>query len=329
MTKIPHLLPRRWRPLSNPEFGFMDSLSESVARAEVVNPSLLPDLRRGDVLFVLSDFGGSHKSSPNDTFSFLFVDPSSFRRWQQRWSGYRSRHLPDGRRMAFKSLGDRRRQKALIPFLRAANQLNGLLVTLLVSKRIPSLFSRPSESKSNDESLEEFSHWNQNAFRKMLFSVHVVSLFLAGLSAPNQDIWWYTDEDDIAPNDERLYDVCEVYKRVSSRYFFHTMRHFRFGTSRSEDGTRVLEDLISIPDLASGCLTELAERLGKATLRSSEAVLVPLQSDLSHKSRILASWLGYGYSSLRRLTYCIEPSSESGGLTLRRYHLHESERCSI
>jgi len=168
MINHPHLLPGRWRPLDKPEFGVMNNLSLSISRGEIAEPNLLPNLRRADTLFVVSDFGGLHKTSPCETFSFLFVDPSSFATWQDRWRAYRSRYLRDGRRMAFKSLSDKRRRQALIPFLQAANHLNGLIVTIIIPKSLGSFFSESGKLEIGKEELREFSHWRPMSFERLL-----------------------------------------------------------------------------------------------------------------------------------------------------------------
>jgi hypothetical protein len=197
-------------------------------------------------------------------------------------------------------------------------------VTIIFSKEMGSFFSESGKREVDKEKLPEFSHWSPMAFERLLRAVHLVSFFVAGLSAPGQDVFWYTDEDDIAPNDARLYDVCEVYKRVSGHYVAHMMRHFRFGTSRSEDGTRILEDLIAIPDFAAGCLAELTQLYAKAGLFPGNNMLVPPPEGLSYKSRLLLDWLAFSGSSLRRLVYAFEQSEKMGSIW-RRFHLFQDD----
>jgi hypothetical protein len=86
----------------------------------------------------------------------------------------------------------------------------------------------------------------------MLRVVHIVSFFLAGLSRAHQNVIWITDEDEIAANDNRMRELTNLFGNISSHYLPHSMGHFRCGTMKSDDGSRQLEDLASIPDLVAG-----------------------------------------------------------------------------
>ena len=296
----------------------MNTLANSIENAEKKEPGLLPDLRNTDTVFVLSDFGGGHKEARYLALSFLFVDPGTFYRWDRLWQPERHRHLADGRRMAYKKLNDRRRKAALGPFLSAADELNGLLVCFLIHKGIESLFERQGRMEISESEQMEFGEWKPAVFEKLLLSVHIVSLFLAGLSKPNQDILWYTDKDEIAPNIYKLYNVCEIFNRISSQYLPHQMRHFRFGTSASDDGTKRLEDLLSIPDLSAGCMQDLLSCYEEANMELQTKLILPAPPHLSWKARTLIEWFSTQGAALKRFVYSINPIKDSKSIRIQR-----------
>lgn len=100
------------------------------------------------------------------------------------------------------------------------------------------------------------------------------------------------------------------------------MRHFRFGTAKSDDGTLRLEDLLALPDVAADAVSEVLESYGKARLTIPPALVVPMAQSVTGKSRYILSWLAHASSRLRKLNYAFEPSGSSKGLVIRRLRFH-------
>ena len=74
----------------------------------------------GSHLMFGSDYSGSHSGSQFRTYGFVIGDADASPEWPARCRESRSAFLAGGRRMAFKSLNDRQRRRALIPFLEAS-----------------------------------------------------------------------------------------------------------------------------------------------------------------------------------------------------------------
>ena len=108
---------------------------------------------------------------------------------------------------------------------------------------------------TNKPGLAEYRHWSSKTFEKLLRIIHIISLFTAGLTNENQDILWVSDEDDIIPNQDLIYEVVDIFARISSHYLNHDLRHCRVGTTKS-DVDRQLEDLIAVADLTAGALSD-------------------------------------------------------------------------
>jgi hypothetical protein len=177
-----------------------DELSRLAAKYE----GNLPDLRSDSTLLLGSDYSGEHDDSPYLVFSFLMTTLESWSEWEPRRQSVRAVHLKDSRRMSFKQLRDRNRQHALGPLLEAANGLRGLSLTIAVNKKCPSFFAEPSPLDLTNPAFMPYEKWKPSVLTKALFVVHLLGVLLAGLAAPRQDVLWFTDEDSIAANDDRL-----------------------------------------------------------------------------------------------------------------------------
>jgi hypothetical protein len=91
---------------------------------------------------------------------------------------------------------------------------------------------------------------------KAFFAVHVLGVLLAGLAAPGQNVMWFTDEDSIAANDDRVRELTQLFAWISSQYLTFNLGHCRCGTSKCDDGSRQIEDFLAIPDMIAGALAE-------------------------------------------------------------------------
>lgn len=303
--------PHTWRKLIRPGFGVAVSVSDAVGGGVDQHPLVLEQLRRADSLLLFSDIGGDHRGATHRAHSFLVLDPASLHRWLPLWGSLRHRLLPDGRRMSYERLGDRRRRVALDHFLTASTELVGFLVTVLVEKKL-SLFS------SEEPIPSEFAHWKPRAFERLLTAVNVASILLGGLTRSGQDVVSFSDEDDLAANDQRLWEVCDVFSRVSSHYLDHGLGHFRFATSKSDDGSRQMEDLLAFPDLAAGWLSELLGSYSRAGAALSEAVILPPPESLPAKSKHLLAWAAASSSNLRHVAVTVDPNGPRSRFLVRR-----------
>lgn len=184
-----------WRALNKPDLGFRNLFSQMIERVEAKEPGAIPNLRRGKLFFVASDYGGEHDLAEYQVLSFLFADWQQCGDWERMRKELRRQYLSDGRRMSFKTLRDKKKRAVLQMFLSAANNIAGLSFSILVHKAIASLFRESGHIDLSKPGHEGFSHWKETSFEKMLRVVHLVGFFIAGLSRAGQDVLWITDED--------------------------------------------------------------------------------------------------------------------------------------
>lgn len=278
---------------------------------------------RGQQLAILADFGGQHRGQAYETYSFLICDRDRLRRWLSDQRVFRQHVLPSRRRMAFKSMNDHHRRRALIPFLSLSDTIDGWLVTFMVSVRGGSMFN---PSMANDEAAALMSSWRPAVREKLTRVLHFTAFLLSGLSLPEQDVLWVIDQDDIAANDSQLTQLTKLLAKLAGHYLSHDLRHLRCATTRSDDGSLVLEDLASICDLAAGGLCELATSMAIDDRLPVGRIAHALPKGLSWKSQWIATWLAVKGGSLHRHTWMIDLQTHSSAMTARKFLCHAMPR---
>ena len=185
----------KWIHATDPESGFFDELNQALEQFEKAYPMAFPDLRGEQSIYVVSDYGGEHKSARFEAQSFLFATSSTASNWIAKRQQIRDLYLRDGRTMSYKGLGDQRKRDALIPFLAAADSIDGLLLVVLIDKNVRSIFSRNERQLSKLPELKSLSNWTPKILEKALRAVNIVGCALNGLGAVGQSIAWISDQD--------------------------------------------------------------------------------------------------------------------------------------
>jgi len=207
--------------------------------------------------------------------------------------------------MSFKRLDDPLRQQALIPFLQAANRLNGHLVCVLVDKKFRYMTSGKGMLKKYRKSLGLSARWNDKSFENMARKAHFFSLCVAQWSRPGSDITWITDEDEFVANDLRLDDAQKFAARLSSLYSDHSFGTFAMNTTAIDGNDRGFEDFVAIPDLAAGMLSEVCSLLSP-TKDWVDHEKYPLLHDMSQKADIIMDWFWCPTPHLKRTCIVID-----------------------
>ncbi len=312
-----------WKLPTNARIGAMNVFSDSIRRGEIAQPDMLPDLRSADTLIVTSDYGGHHKGSDFETCSFLIIPlDCQFSGWEQRRLRIRRVYRLGKRRISYKVLNDRRRKEALNAFLSAVDGLPGLCVGVLVAKSVRTIFATDADSEPSDAGTAVLAGYSTAARERLLRVVHLVSLFVAGLSRPGQNVLWFTDEDEIAANPRRVHQLTEAFARVCGHYLGHDMGHLRCGTTACDDGSLQIEDLAAVPDMVAGALasTFTAYRLTGST--PTREIVAPLPTGIPAKTRRIAAWLADRRCPMKRLVYAVGPSDGGTGLKFCRMMFH-------
>jgi hypothetical protein len=311
-----------WQPVEVPPRTIFDILNRNIIELQRNNPDSLPNLRAGRVMLLGSDYSGESFDAPYLVYSFLLTTIEAWAKWEPMRLEIRQKLLSDGRRMSFKRLGDFQRNQALLPLLKAANHLEGLSFSIAINKRCESLFEGESPLDLGNQDFESYRKWKKGILEKAFVIINFLTFLIAGLSKPGQDVLWFTDEDSIAANDQRVCELTNLFAWISSQYIKFSLGHCRCGTSRCDDGTRQIEDFLAIPDLIAGSLSE------QMKLQSTGFPILPgvfwmHRGDFSEKARVITWWLSSPKYPLKRLFCMLDPDISGHGHKLSWYHFHD------
>jgi hypothetical protein len=255
-----------------------------------------------------SDYSGSNGGSQFRTYGFVIGDADASPEWPSRCRKSRSAFLADGRRMAFKSLNDSQRRRALIPFLEASEAINGHVVVVAINKKLTHI-STHQGSVAVWEALHGFkARWDPRVFEEMVRVSHFFSLFLAAWSSPNMNISWMTDEDDIVANAERLDDAHQFAARLSMLHVPHHLGEFMMNTPAVMPDELMFEDFLAIPDLAAGMIGEILKT--KAANQFKAGLGVYNDQPVTEKSDIIADWFWHNSGTLKKTCILIDQTEE-------------------
>jgi hypothetical protein len=305
-----------WTTVAEPLFPWCNTLNR------VMNSISVPQLQ-GPMVFIASDYSGAHKSSKYEVISVLYVDAEASSEWEERRRHVRHHTMGDGRRMSFKSLRDRHRQKAIVPFLSVAEALTGVCVSLVIRKSIRSLHGDKDVFDQFRKVLPFKGKWRDKQLERMMRITHLVSFLIGGLSRPGQNIYWISDQDDIFADEHKSTDTAQVISRFTSHYVKHQLGELGIGTTTLDEGDRFEEDLAAIPDLAAGATAELANKLADVCGgRIPLGVAIPLERVLVWKVEMLSDWLYDDLGSFKRVIILFE-KQRNGMFSVCKLNMHQ------
>ena len=330
----------RWRPPEGAS-GVFGEITAHLAALESEDPTALPDLRTPGHLTIASDYSGQHAGARQEVLAFLLCNPERNHAWEHARRRVRRELLGDGRRMAFKDLGDHRRREALNPFLDAADQIPGLLFAVAIPSTVRTLFARrdaprrptatapatppapgqgqgtpPAAAHSALPTLHfALPHYDARfgvAGEHLLRAAHCVALLIAGFSRPQQEALWLTDEDEIAPHvagTRRLQRICA---HVLGHYTPNPPRDLRCLYTRHDDRSRAIEDLTAMPDLAAGPGGPAPAPHPARQAGGGGGAPLPFPAGLTGKTRRIIRWLSRPQQPLRRLAFAVTGDLATG-----------------
>ncbi len=242
-----------------------------------------------------SDYSGSHTGSQFRIYGFVIGDADASPEWPARCRESRSAFLANGRRMAFKSLNDSQRRRALIPFLEASEALDGHVVVVAINKKLTHI-STHQGSVGVWEALHGFqARWDPRAFEEMVRVSHFFSLFLAAWSSP-------------VANAERLDDAHQFAARLSTLHVPHQLGEFMMNTPAVMPDELMFEDFLAIPDLAAGMIGEVLKT--KAANQFKAGLSASNNQPLTEKSDIVADWFWHNSGTLKKTCILIDQAED-------------------
>ena len=313
------MITENWNSVLTQRQTIFDFLNESFNNLQMKHKDCFPDLRSGSAILLGSDYSGESSDAPYSIYSFLITTIEEWSKWESTRLKVRKDLFSDSRRMSFKNLGDSQRKKALIPFLTAANSIEGLSFSVAISKQCESLFSGEAPLDLNNPDFQSFKKWKMKVLEKAFITIHFLGFLLAGLAKENQDVFWFTDEDDIAANDQRICELTKLFGWIISNYLQFNLKHIRCGTTRCDNGTRQIEDLLAIPDLIAGALSE---QLKLKNENGVDGVFFLYRGDFSEKTKTITWWFSYSKTPLKRLVCFIEQQNDKSKQNVSLFHFY-------
>lgn len=264
-----------------------------------------PDFSDSEKLIIACDYSGEHKESNYFTVSFILSDFDKLYEFDQGRLYIRDKYKIGERRFEYKKIfRDKITTRGLTGFLRSIDTIPGILLNFSVNKEIEGLFENVDEIK-NENAI--FHDWKLDDLGKLLWTVHLGSLFIALLSKENQHVHWLSDNDNIVANLDRKKATVKYFAYILSIYLPHKIGDLALIVP--EEGEKVLdaEDLISIPDLAGGALADI-DSVHQIENRYPEkdGDIVPVSETVKQKSKFLANWLAEDDCPLVKLFFRLD-----------------------
>lgn len=286
--------------------------------------SSLPYLHDADTILCFSDYSGEEKEARYFVYSFLIISNSNLQEWNMGREKIRREFLTDGRRISYKNYRDKLSQNFIKSYLEKIDKLNGYLITFSVSKDVPSIFKGDSPVDLSSKQFHDCLSWTKDTVEKAFRIMHFLGFFISGLTREYQNLLWITDNDKIAPNDDRVTQLTKLFSYVCTVYLNHNLGHLRVGTTKVDNGSRLVEDLCAIPDLIAGAYSDQLKNPESDWSDEAGKIFWMRVPHFKEKTNILNWWLATSNDKLCKLCFRIDKSSE-GMCNTSFYHFFDRE----
>ena len=265
----------------------------------------------GKEIIIASDSSGLHRASPFEVLGLVVIDFDASLKWDASRQILRKHVLKDSRRMSLKKLDEPMRRNALIPFLRSADDIQGMCLCVGIHKGITTLGGPPELRQQLTQTQILKASWSQASFDRMSRTAHFISLIMAGLLSEGQNITWISDEDEMFESPNKSEDTRRLISTFSSIYVKWKPGRLGIGTTKLDEGDRFEEDMSAIADLSAGAFCEFLAMLHEQTGgQVSAATDETSNGALSGKADFLLSWLFDNSHSLKRVSLVFHRRSD-------------------
>lgn len=314
---------RYWNICKVNDIDWFQQLSEEFLFLDSVVPKILPQLD-ANPLCCVSDYSGAQSNSLFDTYSYFYFDPDiGVKQWRKARSAIRDIVLGPIRSVTYKGLNDGIKRKSLLPMLSAADELDGLLLTFAIHKKVKVLTPSRSELSELMEWMSVESRWKRRSLSKMVRTAMLFAFGISGLNKERAPVTWMTDSDDFTISRPRQNDLntfsWSAIDKLSNTLPMALTVETPLNTTLALDNAK---DLLAIPDLAAGMLSQ--------TLTSEylRAGVPPIGGEysfqgllgLKEKAADILDWHLSSDGNLKKVAVVLYPAENSGrGLDIRLY----------
>ena len=314
------MISSHWNDLSNPHIKWVRSFNKII---KSINPPFI----QGDTILISSDYSGDHPKSKYSVFSLVAIDLSKVGAWDMKRRGIRAKFLANDRRISFKALNDIHKRQAMPQFTEAANSLHGLMVNVVLNKGIADIVYSEQLRKIVTE-LKLIQHnWSRSSFKRMSTLLHFVALVIGGMIRKSQNVYGYSDEDNIFASNRLTHDVSVILGRLSGMYIKVQPGELGIGTTKLNEKDFFEEDLNSISDLAAGGLSEFFDKVYSITDRNSmRDFAYKFPKNLTDKTDHLIDWISGSSKTLKKVTVVFDRGREKGSYKIWKFNVATDPR---
>jgi hypothetical protein len=274
---------------------------------------LLPTLSSSGI-GCISDYSFGGPKCLFDTLSYLLFEIESLGEWIDLRAEIRRTILGTERTISYKALNNKVKREALLPCLSAANSINGLLVTFSVHHKVDEFNIIADKFTAVKSSLNADSRWKRKSFEKAVRAATLCSFAMTGLCNPSMRITWLTDNDEIADKPSKRHDLLRLFVASNTRFSKTPPTKVRIQTPLTTEISRdVAEDLLTIPDIAAGCLASVVNAKFHETgvPRLGSILEFPDFGDMAKQTPI-SGWLCRNEGSLKKVAVIVYPHEDGG-----------------
>lgn len=262
---------------------------------------LLPELRKygNKSIGIFSDYGGESNDSLYNTYAFLICG------WNHSWGvlsemkKVRDKYKLNNKEISFKDLRYGPIKRSLKEYLNVMDfHAIGFLYTVIIEKGIASLFADSDKDLCKLIREKGFGDWKPKVLEKLLRVTHIAGYLTALLSENGQKIFWMTDHDAIAPNEQKGQDILKLFDSVLTLYTKNSYERIGGAVPFAEKDTYTL-DLLSMTDLVAGSIEHYFTRNDKM-----DKLTVKEEAD------IILQWLGHNGLGLKKQTLLIQKEGD-------------------
>ncbi|MCU0432927.1 MAG: hypothetical protein MUC87_05685 [Bacteroidia bacterium] len=314
-------MPSIWTEPTTHSGTILFAMSKSIQEFSEQYKSVLPNLKTAQNLMCFSDYSGEEEQSKHFVYSFLIINGDKIKKWNLNRLKLRKEFLSDGRRISYKNYRDKLTQKFVDRYLNIVDELEGYIITISVSKDLPTLFDDQASFIFTNPQFDKYSEWSKGTIEKSFRIMHFLSLLISGFSKEYQNLLWITDNDNIAANKDRLKQLTELFAATASQYLNHSLGHLRVATTNSDDRTRSIEDLCAIPDLVAGAYSDQLKTVGDIYHQTPNDIFWMYSPQYQKKTKDLTWWLTTSNKKLCKLFFKINKGVEKNQ-SVSFYHFY-------
>ena len=279
-------------------------LESNLKGADARGTLMVPELRThgNETVGVFADYGGEHRSSRYFTYSFLVFGWNHAQTVQDHFREIREKHsVPEGREISYKRLSNGPIKRCLPEYLKACDNVAGMLCTVAVHKEIKSVFGPPNKETEEVliKTLEDngFGKRKPKVAEKLLRVVHLSAYLTAWLSHEGHKLFWLSDNDEIAPNPGKSLEAIKLFQNVLQLYSKHPFGTVGYATPQEMDKPEMILDFLSMTDLAAGAIEGFLSREDKG-----------LRGQQKEEAETILHWLGRPGIGLKKHTMVLNPA---------------------